>query len=462
MTETKSITILTSRQNFGWVSMEEIITWIEDSWKSWASERKLRCQVFMAEDLNLPEFFKHAVKSDFIVVTCFNIPIARTLKGLRGNIGVQVPWVYYLHGLASFGCWPLFQYGIGELLTTRDLFVGSCHRDKTQFDLVFRNMEARIIPFSLNIKREIPQRRPSGVIKLAFIGRLSSQKNLHTLLVAASQLRQKFELHFFGKADDYGSPLLGRREKNYPEYLAQLSSQLGLKNVTFHGFMKREEIESLMDKELWTFIAPSIHSDENFGMAAFRCLLNGHKVILSDWGGHADYPEYFPAQVKLLPVRSSDIGPYISADDISSAIETFCPAPFENRVTSMPAYYTGEKIHQQFDRIADRMRSEISPERVSTHSLLDTLLKRRAHYIAHSANAEGTQIFEDYSDEYLRKFYHAYGMRDLPEFPRKHMVPVPWVTSTVSGYTVSDPHRGSFQLKKDADLLRLGLLYSKN
>ncbi len=455
------ITILTSRLNYGWISMEEIITWIEDSWKRWAADRNVECKIFMAEDISLTEFFKASMKSEFIVVTCFNIPVARALKGLRGNFGVQVPWVYYLHGLASFGCWPLFQWGIGELLMTQDLFIGSCRRDKTQFELVFKNIECQIIPFSLNIKKPIPQRKPDDVIRLAFIGRISSQKNLHTLLVAVSQLRQKFELHFFGKADDYGSPLVGRREKNYPEYLERVASELGLKNVIFHGFMKREEIESMMDKDLWTFIAPSIHSDENFGMAAFRCLLNGHKVILSDWGGHADYPEHFSSQVKLLPVKSSEIGPYISVDDISSAIETFCASSFKNGATSMPDYYTEETIHNHFDMIASRMDTKKTALKVATHPLLEIILKRRAQYFSPSGPAEGAQIFENYSDEYLKVFYRAYGMRDVTESEKDNIVQVPWVTASEDGYTVNDPHRGIFQLKDETDLLNCGLLYSK-
>ncbi len=459
---TKSITILTSRLNYGWVSMEEIITWIEDSWKKWAAERSYECHFFMAEDTSLNQFVKAGIKSEFIVVTCFNSPISQVLKGFRGSLSIQTPWVYYLHGLASFGCWPLFNWGIGELINTHDLFIGSCSRDKKQFELIFKNIDCRIIPFSLDVKKNIPQRNSSQIIRLAFIGRISSQKNLHTLLVAASQLKKKFELHFFGKPDDYGSPLVGRREKDYQVDLETLSQELKLKNVFFHGFMKREEIERLMDSELWTFIAPSIHSDENFGMAAFRCLLNGHQVILSDWGGHADYPAHFPTQVKLLPVKSSDIGPYISVAELVNAIE----ASVNHSVgpSQMPDYYSERSIHQHFDAIRKRMeeRNNLKSAPLEVTTLLQKILTNRNSYLTKNEKSEGIQIFEDYRDELLQEFFRTYGMRHLPESEKDNMVPVPWVTVTDDGYTVHDPHRGIFQLKKDADLLNCGLLYSKN
>lgn len=459
---TKSITILTSRLNYGWISMEEIITWIEDSWKIWAADRGYECHYFMAEDTSLNEFVKAGIKSEFVVVTCFNSPISRVLKGFRGSLGIQTPWVYYLHGLASFGCWPLFNWGIGELINSHDLFIGSCSRDKTQFELIFKNIECRIIPFSLDWKKNIPERKASDTIRLAFIGRISSQKNLHTLLVAVSQVTKKFELHFFGKPDDYGSPLVGRREKDYQVYLENLSQELNLKNVFFHGFMKREEIESLMDGQLWTFIAPSIHSDENFGMAAFRCLLNGHRVILSDWGGHADYPKHFPGQVKLLPVRSSDIGPYISVTDLVKTIEesdTQFTARFQ-----IPEYYSEQIIHQHFDLISARMEKlkNLKSSPLEVTPLLQRIITNRSAYLAKSEKNEGIQIFEDYRDELLHVFYRAYGMKDLPESGTDNMVPVPWVTATEDGYKVHDPHRGNYKLKTEADLMKNGLLFSKS
>ena len=459
---TKSITILTSRLNYGWVSMEEIITWIEDSWKKWADDRGYECHYFLAENTDLNQFVKAGIKSEFIVVTCFNSPVSRALKGFRGSLGVQTPWVYYLHGLASFGCWPLFNWGIGDLITTHDLFIGSCSRDKKQFELIFKNIECRIIPFSLDVKKNIPKRNSSEIIRLAFIGRISSQKNLHTLLIAASCLKKKYELHFFGKPDDYGSPLVGRREKDYQAYLENLSRELNLKNVFFHGFMKREEIEHLMDSELWTFIAPSIHSDENFGMAAFRCLLNGHRVILSDWGGHADYPAHFPDQVKLLPVKSSDIGPYISVSDMVKAIEDADYYP--TGPSQMPEYYSERNIMQNFDAIRKRMEEnkDLRPSPLEVTPLLQKILTNRNSYLAKNEKSEGIQIFEDYRDELLQEFFRAYGMKKLPESGKDNMVPVPWVTANENGYTVEDPHRGKFQLKKDTDLLSLGLLYPKN
>ena len=137
------ITILSSRKNHAWVSMEEIIVWIENSWMEWARERNIPCQLIMAEDAALSEVARHALSSNFIVVTCFNTSVASVLRGSREKLGIQVPWVYYLHGLASFGLWPLYHWEIGKLLTTNDIFIGSCKRDKDQFQLALQNVECQ-------------------------------------------------------------------------------------------------------------------------------------------------------------------------------------------------------------------------------------------------------------------------------------------------------------------------------
>src|SRR5690606_10908651 len=97
--------IRTSRKNFVWISMQEIITWIESTWTSWAKDQSISYEVLNVDDVDFSTVAKNALTSELIVVTCFNVPIARSLYLIRAQLQIQSPWCFYLHGLASFGLW---------------------------------------------------------------------------------------------------------------------------------------------------------------------------------------------------------------------------------------------------------------------------------------------------------------------------------------------------------------------
>ncbi len=459
--------ILTSRKNYIWVSMEEIISWIEKSWVKWAIQREISYKIINVDESTFVEFTKAALVSDLIVVTCFNTSIASFLTPLRSKLSLPTPWVFYLHGLASFGCWPLFQWKVGQSLTSRDTFIGSCNRDRDQFNLVFQNIPCSIIPFSLHSEKALSPKAQNPIRKFVFIGRITSQKNLHSLILALSILKTKWsysdwEMHFFGKEDNYGSPLMGRREKDYQKYLENLANHLKLsEHIHFHGFIPREDIERMMENEQWIFVAPSMHSDENFGMAAFRSLINGHQAILSDWGGHHDFQKEFSQALKLLPVFHSEIGPFM---DIKQLAEAFRDASYiELPAKKYPDYYSQARLNLEYDELWKRATSEALTEAVSTSPLVNEILQRRADFIK-AGTSDGSQIYGDYQDELKDVFFKAYGEREYQANYSETSELCPWVKETIDTYEVNDPHRGYFTFKKShyrqEDLLKLGLAYS--
>ncbi|HLW58181.1 MAG TPA: glycosyltransferase [Bacteriovoracaceae bacterium] len=451
---TKKLIILTSRQNFIWTSMEEIITWIEKTWSKWAQSNSIEYQVINVDEISFKDIAKACFHADKILVTCFNLKIANVLSGLRGKLGINAPWIFYLHGLASFGCWPLYRWKVGELLTLQDVFIGSCQRDLEQVRIVFPEIKTFIIPFSLPLPQTIAPKRKGNKKKFAFIGRISSQKNLHRLLLAAALLKDEFELHFFGKEDFYGSPLMGFKDHHYLQYLKEISQKFNLDDkVHFHGFMDRLEIEKMMEEEEWTFIVPSIHSDENFGMAAFRCLLNGHRCILSDWGGHADYPHHFPQQVKLLKVYQSSIGPWISINELKDAMQSSFEN-FEEYVT--PAYYSDADI---FKRIAEAYFYQGEFKKVITTDILQTILERRESFIESNAS-DGSRLYYDYQDSLKDSFFTAYAGGAFTKEETNNNQIVPWVQIMDQIIEISDPHRGKMQINKnDINIHATGLSY---
>lgn len=459
--------ILTSRKNYIWVSMEEIISWIEKSWEKWASQREISYKIINVDDSSFREFTKAALVSDLIVVTCFNTSIASFLSPIRSKLFLPTPWVFYLHGLASFGCWPLFQWKVGQSLTSKDTFIGSCTRDRDQFKLVFKNISCSIIPFGLHAEKALSPKVKNPVRKFVFIGRITSQKNLHSLITALFILKThwgdaNWEMHFFGKEDNYGSPLMGRREKDYQKYLEDLAQDLKIsEHIHFHGFLPREKIESMMEQEQWIFVSPSMHSDENFGMAAFRSLINGHLAILSDWGGHHDFQKEFSNALTLLPVFHSEIGPFMDIKEMAQALKE---ASFrELPAKKYPDYYSQERLNLEYDELWKKASCEDPAEAVSTTPLLTEILQRREDFIK-KGTSDGSQIYLDYQDKLKDDFFKAYGEREFQANNSEAIELCPWVKETSDTYEGNDPHRGQFSLRKNLyqkeDLLKLGLAYS--
>jgi len=455
----KKIVILTSRQNFIWTSMQEIITWIEDIWSKWSDSRSVECHWINVDETPFKDIAKLCLHSDKIIITCFNLKIASVLSGLRGRLSINSPWIFYLHGLASFGCWPLYRWNVGQHLNSQDIFVGSCQRDLAQVRIVFSDIKTFIVPFSLPLPEKIIPKPKSAIKKFAFIGRISSQKNLHGLITSASLLKENFELHFFGKEDFYGSPLMGFRDEGYLDFLKDTATKLNISDkVIFHGFMDRMEIEAMMNDEEWIFIAPSMHSDENFGMAAFRCLLNGHRAILSNWGGHADYPKNFPHQVKLLDVYRSEIGPWISINEMAKAMSEDFDS-FKEFPT--PTYYNESSIHQSLDEIFNFNEGETKS--ISTSKILDDLLARREQYIKENKSPDGSRLYQDYCDSLKDSFFFAYAGGEKGKKEKSNDSYVLWANTSNGIITITDPHRGNFSFSNNeifAD--ELGLTYSVN
>lgn len=439
--------------------MQEIITWIEDIWSKWSDSRSVECHWVNVDETPFKDIAKLCLHSDKIIVTCFNLKIASILSGLRDKLSINSPWIFYLHGLASFGCWPLYRWNVGQHLTSQDVFVGSCERDLVQVRIVFPDIKTFIVPFSLPLPTKIAPKPKPTVKKFAFIGRISSQKNLHTLITSASLLKENFELHFFGKEDFYGSPLMGFRDEGYLDFLKDTAKKLNISDkVIFHGFRDRMEIEAMMNDEEWIFVAPSIHSDENFGMAAFRCLLNGHRVILSDWGGHADYPKHFTHQVKLLNVYSSEIGPWISINEMAKAMSENFDA-FDEFPT--PSYYSESCIFQSLDEIFNFREQEITP--IATNKILDDLLARREQFLLENKSPDGSRLYQDYRDSLKNSFFYAYAGGEKSKNEKNNDSNVLWVNISNGMISITDPHRGNFSFSEHEIFTnQLGLGYSTN
>src|SRR3954462_3763771 len=77
MAREKKTVVLTSRENFVWLSMQEIVPLIESCWLG--SARKGRHQVIVldVDRLSIPELLPELMSADNVVFTCFTVRLAR-------------------------------------------------------------------------------------------------------------------------------------------------------------------------------------------------------------------------------------------------------------------------------------------------------------------------------------------------------------------------------------------------
>ena len=291
----KNVILLYSEENFVWTSMQEIIPHIKDIWTSYCEQNNHQLKVINVDQCRPSDYLKDLMTSELIVISCFNASIAGWMKIIRQELLINTRWAFYLHNQATIGLWPLYELEVAQLFKDKDVFIGTCEGDLKSMDLCFKNARTKLLPFSSkninSLPQELSMKKAQDII---FIGRLSRQKNLESLIESMSELiliNPTVKLHFYGKEDFLGWPNMGlKKEESYLKELTELVSKKNLENdIIFHGFVPREVIKETWRGNAFVFCSPSLHSDENFGMAALMALEMGGRAVLSDWGGHQNY-----------------------------------------------------------------------------------------------------------------------------------------------------------------------------
>ncbi|HAR43984.1 MAG TPA: hypothetical protein DCS07_15340 [Bdellovibrionales bacterium] len=443
--------VLTSRENFVWHSMQEIIPALEQLWVEAARPERHRVSVLNADEASFSKILQACLSADQIVFTCFTVKLARIGQLLREKCSLDCRYILYLHQLATIGCWPLHEWGLAQVLRSSDLFLSSCRKDADTLKLSFASPDVRVLPFTIF---DFPETRtrarasfePATPVSLIYAGRISAQKNLHTLLQALSLLALRrpeleFKLDIYGSEDNLGSPNMGLESRGYALFLTELNHRLGLEHqVRFGGMLPREALHERLWSKPCIFISPSLHSDENFGMAAFRSLCLGNLAVLSDWGGHADFDQCFPGQVFYAPVRESSAGPFIHPEELSALISE---ASKKARTGSfqLPANYTPSAISEALLKIALEPKAKSAPLQATDTSR--ALLANRKHYLNDSPKM--SKIFASYEDPLAKLFFRAYGMIPKPATTAPSpLALVPWAQRENGEITIVDPHRGNF------------------
>nr|BDT30131.1 glycosyltransferase [Bacteriovorax sp. HI3] len=405
MPNQKRIVLLTSKDNFVWTSMQEIIPMIEKSWSELAQKENYILTIINVEESTSAQFMPELISSDLIVISCFNTKIARFIKIIRESYKIDTPFFFYLHGLATIGLWPLERFGVLSLFTSNDLFIGTCEGDLESMKISFENARTKKIPFTIS-DSPMTHDHLSASAPFVYIGRISPQKNLDQLITAYSDLplsiRENHPLYLYGNEDHLGYPNIGQKENTYLEKLKKLVETLSLKDqVTFKGFVNRLDIQKELGSN-YIFVSPSTHSDENFGMAAFRALLSGATCVLSDWGGHKEYKNHYPNHIYYVTALLTDVGPIIPLKQFT---ETLLQAVRERQQghPGFPEAFSMETIHSILKNEMGRL--PLQNESLKPKSLAQILFSQQKEF---ESQDDIQRCFYSFSDPAFISFFKAY------------------------------------------------------
>ncbi len=443
--------ILYSEDNFVWTSMQEIIPGLVDCWMEVSKRQGEECLLLNLDVDDIKKHIPELMKAENIILTSFNIKISNAAILIREKLGIDAKIHFHLHGLASVGCWPIHEFGLGRILRSSDVFYSTCTRDQEAFELAYKNAKCEVVPFHTNMVS-------TSLLKvldeptLVFVGRLAEQKNLHQLLWVCSLIEKEnpdlnYSLKIFGKPDHLGSPNMDINSIEYQEFLERLVEELQIKNVSFEGFVERNKLDKWISENKHIFISPSLHSDENFGIAALKSLMAGSTAILSDWGGHADFRKKFHNAVSLVNVHKGEYGPCID------------PLELKNSIVEKLQKYT-EKVpgceEYQFENIVSRYETVLGNTSETSELLERTNLAIAVHEKRNKLiGSRHCQCFESYNDKNAQDFFKAYGMKDKIQRVEITGELAPWASET----TFVDPHKGKVENINREALLTNGWLY---
>lgn len=435
--------------------MTEIIPSIENQWMGLNKQKNLVATMIDINKTPIKQIIYQALRATDIVFTCFTPELAQLAVILRTKLHFYGRYFFYAHGMSAVVFWPFHQWGISKILYSSDYLISSSSRDADNCALAYKEINIIVLPFlvkKITCNKE-PKKESYSFLgsgqDFVYVGRISSQKNLHTMIYTFYLFKKKFKktfrLHLFGDEDNLGSPNMGAPNSGYLIYLQNLVHKLNLHNqVSFHGFMQRDELETILSNNIYHFISPSLHGDENFGMAACRSLSSGNHAILSDWGGHADFIKTSKSEVTLIPVYSSITGPYI------------CPHIFCTFIENIYFLSTADKIlgqdqaHEDFFTTLGTVNNT-NKQIVTLSALSQTIWHRwKKQHNNKSTNAT-VKIFKNYSDPLFHMLAKAYGAKKREKQSlNSTMFLVPWVNRLNNSLEISDPHRGDrlYMLRK--------------
>lgn len=263
---------------------------------------------------------KTAFTCDPVVIAKISPTTSQFIKSLR-SINPDIQLILHAFESPSVYFVNTFLAGLNDYLYETDLWLMSCKADEKLAQESWIKIRTKVFP--LKVPDTFLNTKVNTELKnVLYFGRISEQKNLHEAIVAVSLVADKFreknrKFKIFGYEDYLGMPHHRIPSQGYLEMLYKLAKDLKITDIVeFHPAVAQEKINDYLQEGI--FLSPSVHSDENFGLVAFRALNLGIPVILSDWGGHKDFVQSF-SHVHFIPVSQNRI-PHINPVQLANKL----------------------------------------------------------------------------------------------------------------------------------------------
>jgi len=220
----------------------------------------------------------------------------------REEMDHQPPIIGFLMGSMSRGAAEMALWS--RYLKSGDILVGNCDGDVEITEKFFTNARIRKLPFAFDEANFYPvdeQRRQTIRAEMAFqqddkillySGRLTIEKNLHTLFRIFSVLQDLVpNVHLVIAGEPFNVPFaaLGIYPLSITATLLRLMDDLQINKNQLH-FIGRKNTSQLRDLYAIAdlLVNLTLHHDENFGFAQVEAMACGTPVIGTSWGGLKD------------------------------------------------------------------------------------------------------------------------------------------------------------------------------
>lgn len=459
----KKILFLVSGEQNHWLSLQTISEHIKHFWLAYQQNGYALEMVNVDEALD-KKYVSRLKSYDLIVAPSLSLNTIKVMKLIRNTFGLKTPFVSYVHELPSTFFSALKLRGLTDIFTKDDIMVVQCESDLKLAKLSFENINVQMIPSCFSSDKGI-QPEKYNIKNLFYIGRISEQKGLHFLFWSLSLIKQKLtqgniKVNIYGVHDHLGMPNWGDGGGLYLDFLGDLIQELGLEElISFHGFSSKPNWGDYVKSKQGAGIFPSLHSDENFGVAPFDLLNEGIPVLLTKWGGYQDLANHYNPLVKNNNVYLSSKGPYIDPNEMAQNILNFV----ETDLSNIPSFKPKLDINEWVKSVSFKTNESNKPlifSKISNELMGKIRFSSNISLKARGWALNGVMYSGPNDPNYLIAC-ESYGAVKNSNLVEESYIMAPWVKNTEDGFDVSDPIKGRFTVKDLDSLFELGLAFKK-
>jgi len=316
------MTYVHSGPSSDWISLNEANDALIAHWYRYRNDERELTLLEVKPGGQQDEWRKAALKTDVFIINKIS-PITSQFIKLVRTLNPSVKMIFHAFESPSVYFAGTYLYGLQEFLYEEDLWLMSCEADLELAKKSFEKINAEVLPLRIPDKFVNSEIIENSLNNLYYVGRISEQKNIHEMLMAISLIKDDLrnsgrKLKIIGYEDFLGLPNLRIPSTGYLEFLYRFAGILQISDlVEFHPAIPQDQIIAVISNGV--FISTSVHSDENFGLVAFRALNAGIPVILSEWGGHRDFSKYFTG-IEYVRIFSSEKVPHANPFEIAEKI----------------------------------------------------------------------------------------------------------------------------------------------